>query len=263
MTRLKLKSYQDTYAIAMAKYGLQRGIDGSKARHKSTQQYYRDTQKLVDSLKAEVVDLQERKETAQQELRQAKKEVQTEKLKGAATTAATNIAESVGSLFGSNKVKTLERENRNLHERVSELEEEARQRERQHTKRIEEITDAYEQRHRKMSEFTDFVKRYFPYVEKLMPMINFLRERLGFNDDIIRRLCTFKDVPIKGKLHSSEFNRDFETQRAICSIKEDENGKFDFKIDGVSHVSWFRKKMNEFREAIGIPKPRQNRGIEL
>lgn len=36
MTRLKLKSYQDTYAVAMAKYGLQRGIDGSKARHKST-----------------------------------------------------------------------------------------------------------------------------------------------------------------------------------------------------------------------------------
>ena len=76
MTRLKLKTYQDTYAIAMAKYGLQRGIDGSTARHKSTQQYYRDTQKLVDSLKAEVVDLQERKEAARQELRQAKKEVQ-------------------------------------------------------------------------------------------------------------------------------------------------------------------------------------------
>ena len=262
MTRLKLKSYQDTYAIAMAKYGLQRGIDGSKARHKSTQQYYNEMKKLADSLKAEVVDLREQKETTQQELKQAKKEVQTEKLKGAATTAATNIAESVGSLFGSNKVKTLERENRHLHERVSELEEESRQRERQHTKRIEEITDAYEKRHRKMSEFTDFVKRYFPYVEKLMPIINFLRERLGFKDDIIRKLCTFKDVPIKGKLHSSEFNRDFETKQAVCSIKEDENGKFDFKIDGVSHVSWFRKKMNEFREAIGIPNPRQNRGIK-
>ena len=38
--------------------------------------------------------------------------------------------------------------------------------------------------HRKLSEFTDFVKRYFPYVEKLMPTINFLRERLGFNDGI-------------------------------------------------------------------------------
>ena len=69
MTRLKLKSYQDSYAIAMAKYGLQRGIDGSQARHKSTQQYYRDIQKLADSLKSEVVDLQEQKTEAEQELR--------------------------------------------------------------------------------------------------------------------------------------------------------------------------------------------------
>ena len=119
MTRLKLKSYQDTYAEAMAKYGLQRGIDGSKARHKSTQQYYNETKKLADSLKAEVVDLQRQKETAQEELKRAKKEIQTEKLKGAATTAAANIAESVGSLFGSNKVKTLERENAALHREVA------------------------------------------------------------------------------------------------------------------------------------------------
>ena len=108
-----------------AKYGLQRGIDGSKARHKSTQQYYRDIQKLSDNLKAEVVDLQQQKETAREELRRAKKEIQTEKLKGAATTAAANIAESVGSLFGSNKVKTLERENTALQNRIIELEEEA------------------------------------------------------------------------------------------------------------------------------------------
>lgn len=260
--RQTLIAYHDNYARVMAKYGLQRGVRGSEARHTTTTQYYRDIQKKNAALDAENKRLQEQKTETEQELRQAKKEVQTEKLKGAATTAATNIAESVGSLFGSNKVKTLERENRHLYERVSELEEEARQREQQHTKRIEEITDAYEKRHRKMSEFTDFVKRYFPYVEKLMPMINFLRERLGFKDEIIRILCTFKDVPIKGKLHSSEFNRDFETKQAVCSIKEDENGKFDFKIDGVSHVSWFRKKMNEFREAIGIPNPRQNRGIK-
>ena len=136
MTRLKLKSYQDSYAIAMAKYGLQRGIDGSQARHKSTQQYYRDIQKLADSLKSEVVDLQEQKTEAEQELRRAKKEVQTEKLKGAATTAATHIAESVGSLFGSNKVKILERRNEDLQDRILELEEEARHREQQQAKHI-------------------------------------------------------------------------------------------------------------------------------
>lgn len=223
----------------------------------------RDMKKKNDALDMENKRLQEQKAEAEQELKRAKKEVQTEKLKGAATTAATNIAESVGFLFGSGKKKSLERRNEDLQDRILELEEEARQREQQQAEQIQEIRNAYEQQHRKLSEFTDFVRRYFPYVEKLMPVINFLRERLGFNDGIIRRLCEFKEVGIKGELYSSEFNRSFDTRHSVYSIKQDENGKFDFKIDGVSHVSWFRKKMNEFREAIGIPKPRQNRSMKL
>ena len=216
----------------------------------------RDMKKKNDALDMENKRLQEQKAEAEQELKRAKKEVQTEKLKGAATTAATNIAESVGSLFGSGRMKSLERRNEDLQDRILELEDEARQRERQ-VKQMQDMKSAYEQQNRKLSEFVDFVKRYFSYVEKLMPVINFLRERLGFNDGIIRRLCEFKEVGIKGELYSSEFNRSFDARHSVCSIKQDENGKFDFKIDGVSHVNWFRKKMNEFREAIGIPKPRQ------
>ena len=222
-----------------------------------------DMKKKNDALDMENKRLQEQKAEAEQELKRAKKEVQTEKLKGAATTAATNIAESVGSLFGNNKVKTLERQNVVLQNRIFELEEDARQREQQQAEQIQEIRNAYEQQHRKLSEFVDFVKRYFPYVEKLMPTIKFLRERLGFNDGIIRRLCEFKEVGIKGELYSREFNQSFEAKRAICSIKEDENGKFDFKIDGVSHVNWFRRKKDEFMEALGMPTKRQNRGIKL
>lgn len=252
MTRLKLKSYQDSYAVAMAKYGLQRGIDGSQARHKSTTQYYRDTQRLADSLKAEVVDLQQRKETAQEELKRAKKEVQTEKLKGVATTAATNIAESVGSFFGGGKMKALERRNDDLQDRILELEEEARQREQQQTKQIQEIKTAYEQQNSKLSEFVDFVKRYFPYVEKLMPTIKFLRDTLNFGDAVIRKLCTFKDVSIKGELYSREFNQHFRADKTICSLKEDKDGNFSLNIDGVSHVSWFRRKKDEFMETLGL-----------
>ena len=263
MTRLKLKSYQDSYAIAMAKYGLRRGIEGSKARHKSTTQYYRDTQRLADSLKAEVVDLQQQKETAQEELKRAKKEIQTEKLKGAATTVATNIAESVGSLFGGGKMKALERRNEDLQDRILELEEEARQREHQQAKLIQEIKDAYEQQNSKLSEFVDFVKRYFPYVEKLMPTIKFLRDTLNFGDAVIRKLCTFKDVSIKGELYSREFNQHFKADKAICSLKEDRDGNFNFKIDGVSHVSWFRRKKDEFMQALGVATRKQNKGIRL
>jgi hypothetical protein len=258
MTRLKMKSYQDSYAVAMAKYGLQRGIEGSKARHKSTTQYYRDTQRLADSLKAEVVDLQQQKETAQEELKQAKKEVQTEKLKGAATTAATNIAESVGSLFGGGKMKALERRNEDLQDRILKLEEEARQRENQQAKQIQDIKNAYEQQNSKLFEFVDFVKRYFPYVEKLMPTIKFLRDTLNFGDAVIRKLCTFKDVSIKGELYSREFNQHFRADKTICSLKEDKEGNFNLNIDGVSHVSWFRRKKDEFMQSLGVPTNRQN-----
>jgi hypothetical protein len=41
MARHRLKHYQDTYAQAMNKYGLQRGVDGSLAKHISTMQYYK------------------------------------------------------------------------------------------------------------------------------------------------------------------------------------------------------------------------------
>ena len=151
MTRAKLKSYQDTYAQAMSGYGLQRGIDGSEAKHISTRQYYRDLMQQTEQLQTDIAQLQDRKETAQAELKQAKMEVQTEKLKSAATTAATNIAESVGSLFGSNKVKTLERQNSVLQNRIIELEEDARQKEEWQAKQMQDMKSAYEQQNRKLS----------------------------------------------------------------------------------------------------------------
>ena len=223
----------------------------------------RDMKKNNDALDMENKRLQEQKAEAEQELKRAKKEVQTEKLKGAATTAATNIAESVGSLFGSGRMKSLERRNEDLQDRILELEDEARQRERQQAEQIQEIRNAYEQQHRKLSEFVDFVKRYFPYVEKLMPVINFLRERLGFNDGIIRRLCEFKEVGIKGELYSREFNQHFKADGAVCSLKQNAEERFDLNIDGVSHVSWFRRKKDEFMETLGMPTRKQNRGIKL
>lgn len=263
MTRAKLKSYQDTYAQAMSGYGLQRGIDGSEAKHIFTRQYYRDLMQQTEQLQTDIGQLQDRKETAQEELKRAKKEVQTEKLKRAATTATTNIAESVGSLFGSNKVKTLERENAILQNRISELEDEVRQREEWQAKQMQDMKSAYEQQNHKLSEFVDFVKRYFPYVVKLMPTIKFLRDTLNFSDAVIRKLCTFKDVSIRGELYSREFNQHFKADKTACSLKEDEEGKFELNIDGVSHVSWFRRKKDEFMQSLGMPPRKQNKGIQL
>lgn len=96
-----------------------------------------------------------------------------------------------------------------------------------------------------------------------MPTIKFLRDTLNFSDWLIKKLCMFKDVIIKGELYSSEFRQLFKTNGSICSLKETSDGKFDFKIDGVSHVRWFRRKKDEFMEALRLPTKRQNRGIKL
>ncbi|SHJ21029.1 hypothetical protein SAMN05444350_11849 [Bacteroides stercorirosoris] len=160
-------------------------------------------------------------------------------------------------------MKSLERRNEDLQDRILELEDGARQRERQQAEQIQEIRNAYEQQHRKLSEFTDFVRRYFPYVEKLMPTIKFLRDTLNFGDAIIRKLCMFKDVSIKGELYSCEFNQHFKADKTVCSLKQDTEGKYNLYIDGVSHVSWFRRKKEEFMEKLGAQARKQNRGIKL
>ena len=67
--RQTLVAYHDNYARVMAKYGLQRGVRGSEARHTTTMQYYRDLKKKNEVLETETRLLQEKKAKAQEELK--------------------------------------------------------------------------------------------------------------------------------------------------------------------------------------------------
>lgn len=263
LTREKLVAYHDSYAAAMAKYGLQRGIRGSEARHTTTAQYYRDLKRQTGELEANVRQLQTEQQQAERQLDEVRKEIKSEKLEAAKTEAKAAFVAKVGSIFGGGKLKEFEHRNEDLQNRIKELEEEAVQREVQHAKQIQEMKNAYEQQHRKLSEFTDFVKRYFPYVEKLIPTIKFLRDTLNFSDRLIKKLCMFKDITIKGEVYSREFNQYFRADKTICSLKEDKDGNFNLNIDGVSHVSWFRRKKDEFMQSLGMPTRKQNKGIQL
>ena len=263
LTREKLVAYHDSYAATMAKYGLQRGIRGSEARHTTTAQYYRDQKRQTGELEANVRQLQTEQQQAERQLDEVRKEIKSEKLEAAKTEAKTALVARVGSFLGSGKLKELEHRNEDLQSRIKELEEESIQREEQYTKQMQEMKKAYEQQHRRISEFTDFVKRYFPYVEKLIPTIKFLRDTLNFGDGLIKKLCMFKEVTIKGELYSSEFRQHFKTDGSVCSLKETSDGKFDFKIDGISHISWFRRKKDEFMKALGLLTRKQNRNIRL
>ena len=118
MTRQKLKAYQDGYALAMAKYGLKRGIVGSEARHTTTAQYYRDLLNQTEDIQENIGLLLAEKERAESELAKIKSEARTEQLKNKATDAMTAIASGLGSLFGSGKLKELEQANGKLQGKI-------------------------------------------------------------------------------------------------------------------------------------------------
>ena len=284
MTRLRLKSYQDTYAEAMAKYGLQRGIDGSKARHKSTQQYYRDIQKLADSLKAEVVDLQRQKETAQEELKRAKKEIQTEKLKGAATTAATNIAESVGSLFGSNKVKTLEKENTALHREIADHEEtiealqdriqamqadhsrEIREMQQKHIMALQTKDTEYKKEASRLIRLVEKLCAWFPLAKEVLKIEKLCRI-IGFNERQTATLVCGKPLEYAGELYSEEHGRKFTTEKAGFQVLKDptDGTKLVLAIDRKPIAEWFKEQFEMLRQNIQQPFQQQRKrgGIKL
>ena len=281
MTRLKLKSYQDTYAAAMAKYGLQRGIDGSEARHVSTQQYYRDIKHQTEELKTEVVKLQEQKDTAREELVRAKKEIQTERLKGAATTAAANIAESVGSLFGSNKVKTLERENTALHREVADHEEtiealqdkiqtmqadHSRQLLDMQQKHINELAQTETNLKREISRLTVLLNKTLKWFPQIKDMIGIERLCLavGFNKEQTATLLTGKPIEYNGELYSEEHKRKFMAKDVKAKVFSD-NGRVILTVDLRPIGEWFKEQFEKLRQSIHQPvlPQRKGRGMKL
>ena len=119
MSRAKLKNYQNTYAAAMQKYGLQRGIDGSEAQHISTHEYYRSLMLQGKSLQEDVEALLKQKEQEEKELAKVKSEKKTEELKNTAAKTATTALKGINSLLGSNKISKLEKENERLQAEIT------------------------------------------------------------------------------------------------------------------------------------------------
>ena len=84
---------------------------------------------------------------AEQELKQVKSEIRTDKLKKTATTAATAITSGVASLFGSGRLKELEHANEKLQDEVSKRDTniEKLQRQKQHDTQIHNLKEMHRQ----------------------------------------------------------------------------------------------------------------------
>ncbi len=247
LTREKLVTYHDSYAAAMAKYGLQRGIRGSEARHTTTAQYYRDLKRQTGELEVNVRQLQTEQEQAERQLDEVRKVIRSEKLEAAKTEAKTALVAKVGSLLGSNKLKA---EREELQQRISVLESQNEML----VQHIETMEQEHKEERTKFNEYLDKIQRYFPYVEKLLPLIDFCRNTLNFSEMVIQELCKLKKVRLKGDFNSPEFNRKFRDENAAFSFEEDKNrkGHYQIYVNDIPLVQWFRQKANEWRKGLGF-----------
>ena len=261
MARHKLKHYQDTYAQAMSKYGLQRGIDGSLAKHISTMQYYKGLVEQQDSLQENIETLLGLEEEAQKKLKKLKGEINVQKMKGAAVNATTAIADGVSSLLGGSKVKRLEAENENLqagHSQSAKSKLQAEQREQKnmehrHNSEIIRIDQSYQQKIKEYDNRLKQIDTYFPIVTELLPIAEQCRE-VGFTEELTRQIVSLQPVGFKGRLYSKEHKEKFRTEHSTASVERNpqEKGKFQLCIDGMPILEWFRMKFQELKEKLSV-----------
>ena len=260
MTQKNLKRFQDTYAEAMGKYGLKRGVDGSEARHISTAQYYKELIEQQGSLQENIGNLLQQEEEAQKKLKQVKGEINTQKMKSAAVNATTAIADGVSSLLGGSKVKRLEAENGQLKQDIADLQErvkaeqaEQKNMEHRHCSEINKIYRAHQQETMQYDERLKRIDTYFPHVKELLPIANQCRE-MGFTEEMTRQLVCFKPVGFRGKLYSREHGKEFKTEHSTATIEKNpqQTGKFRLCIDGMPLLEWFKMKFQELKEKLGI-----------
>ena len=258
LTRERLAAYHDSYAAAMSKYGLQRGVRGSEARHTTTAQYYRDLKRQTGELEANVQQLQTEQRQAERQLDEVRKEIKSEKLEAAKTEVKTALMAKVGSLLGCNKLK---KEREGLQQRLSVLE---KQNEKlmQHIKQMEW---EHQSERTKFNEYINKIQRYFPYVEKLLPLIDFCQNTLNFSERVIQELCKLKKVRLKGDFYSPEFNRKFRDENATFSFEEDKNrkGHYHIYVNDIPLVQWFKEKAHEWRKGLGFISTKHGKGLKI
>ena len=299
MSRIKLKEYQNTYAAAMAKYGLQRGIDGSKARHVTTQEFYRNAiakqQNLQDNIN-ELLRIEEEKRKAVEhatkqeqtvreelhrtatELNAVKGELKTEKLKNSAAEVGTTILDGIGSMIGTSKVKALEQQNKTLHNEVAARDEtieilqtkistmqsnhsrELTAIQAQNTAEVANLTKQHEKEVSLLKTVLSKAVKWFPYFREMIRMENVCRT-VGFDDKQTVTLIKGKPLEYSGELYSEEHNCKFSVERVTAQITSDpaDKRKLQLNIDKRPFKEWCKEKFEKLRDAFCQPVQRQQK----
>ena len=220
-------------------------------------------------------------ELAEQELKQVKSEIRTDKLKSVATDAATAIASGVGSLFGSGKLKELEHSNVGLHQEIAkrnksidDLKVQMQQMQEQHGKQIRNLQGIHNQeleaKDKEISRLNTILEKAFNWFPLLKEMLRMERlcYAIGFTKDMINSLLTKKEaIRCNGKIYSEEHRRKFDIKNDIFKIEKSsvDNNKLVLTINRQPIGEWFKEQWEKLRQGLrqSAEEPRKSRGFKL
>ena len=243
---------------------------------------------IIKKQKAELQRIEETKRhkeqqvsLAEQELKQVKAEIRTDKLKSAATDVATAITSGVGSLFGSGKLKDLEQSNENLRHEIAkrdkgidELKAKMQQMQEQHSKQIRNLQGIHNQeleaKDKEISRLNAILEKafnWFPLLKEMLRMEK-LCYAIGFTKDMINSLLTKKEaIRCNGRIYSEEHKRKFDIKNDIFKVEKNptDDSKLILTINKQSIDEWFKEQWNKLRQSLrqSAEEPRKNRGFKL
>ncbi len=218
---------------------------------------------------------------AEQELKQVKSEIRTNKLKSVATDAATAIASGVGSLFGSGKLKELEHSNSELHQEIAKrdksingLKIQMKHMQEQYSKQIRNLQGIHnqelEEKDKEISRLSSILEKAFNWFPLLKEMLRMEKMcyAIGFTKDMVNSLLTKKEaIRCNGKIYSEEHRRRFEIKNDIFKVEKssvDEN-KLVLTVNRQPIGEWFKKQWEKLRQGLrqSVEEPRKSRGFKL
>jgi Plasmid recombination enzyme. len=257
MTRVKLKEYQNTYAEKMQVYGLERGIDGSEARHITQPQYYRELYQKNKTMQEDIALLLKQKEAEQKRLGELKSHVKKQEIVKSAKSAILGI-------FSNSEKNKLENENQDLKDKIENLDKELIKTRSDNYTKVSQM----EVQMKNDKSIVTKLNEYFPKVSEGIRIIR-LCEVIGLDSDYIKHLLSGKSLTInKGTLYSPEYKQKFDakdTTIAISTHPKDEK-KYQLTADNIEISDWFRVKYKEFQQSIGIniqQKNKEDRGVKM
>ena len=218
---------------------------------------------------------------AEQELKQVKSEIRTNKLKSVATDAATAIASGVGSLFGSGKLKELEHSNSELHKEIAKrdksingLKIQMKHMQEQYGKQIQDLQGIHNQeleaKDKEISRLNTILEKafnWFPLLKEMLRMEK-LCYAIGFTKDMVNSLLTKKEaIRCNGKIYSEEHRRKFDIKNDIFKVEKSptDSSKLVLTINKKPIGDWFKEQMEKLWQSLRhtTEEPRKNRGLKL